>query len=323
MAGEYPMSTKRSYSGIIKRIMSMRCPSLNLYRSRLIQSGAQEDNAVSITWLGTAGVLVSDGLTGILIDPYVSRFGFFKIAMGLPLQPDKTLVKRWMARLEKVCVEIVAVSHSHFDHCLDAPYFAVESGAFLMGSESTLNAGRGASLAEDRLKAVKTDQAITVGAFNLQFIESRHGPAFLGRVPYPGTIDKQLVPPRAARDYKLGQIYAILISHPAGTILHHGSAGFVSGMYEGITADVVLLGIVGRGDTETYLKNIPIKLEAKLVIPIHFDNFFVPLEKGLRILTTANFREFCAVADRHRDIFKLKTLSLGEKTAIFPTKIAL
>lgn len=318
------MSIMRSYSGIIKRIMSGHgCPSLKLYHSRLIQSGAQEDNAVSITWLGTAGVLISDGLAGILIDPYVSRFGFLKIAMGLPLQPDKALVKRWMARLEKVCVGVVAVSHSHFDHCLDAPYFAMEAGAFLMGSESTLNAGRGASLAEDRLKAVKPDQSITVGAFTLQFIESRHGPVFLGRVPYPGTIDKPLVPPRAARDYKLGQTYAIMISHPAGTILHHGSAGFVSGMYEGITADVVLLGIVGRGDTETYLKNIPIKLEAKIVIPIHFDNFFLPLEKGLRILPKAHFREFCAEADRHRDSFKLKTLSLGEKAAILPTKIAL
>ncbi len=314
----------RSYSGIIKRIISMHgCTSLKLYRSLLIKSGVQEDNAVSITWLGTAGVLVSDGLTGILIDPYVSRFGFFKIALGLPLQPDKALVKRWIARLEKVPIGVVAVSHSHFDHCLDAPYFAMESGAFLMGSESTINVGRGASLAEDCLKAVKTDQAITVGAYNLRFIESRHGPAFLGRVPYKGTIDKPLIPPRAARDYKLGQTYAILISHPAGTILHHGSAGFVSGMYEGITADVVLLGIVGRGDTETYLKNIPIKLGAKLVIPIHFDNFFVPLEKGLRILTTANFREFCAVADRHRDSFELKTLSLGEKTTILPAKKAL
>ena len=318
------MSIMWSYSGIIKRIMSGHdCPSLKLYHSRLIQSGAQEDNAVSITWLGTAGMLVSDGLAGILIDPYVSRFGFLKIAMGLPLLPDKVLVKRWMARLEKVCVGVVAVSHSHFDHCLDAPYFAMEAGAFLMGSESTLNVGRGASLAEDCLKAVKPDQSITIGAFTLQFIESCHGPAFLGRVPYPGTIDKPLVPPQAARDYKLGQTYAILISHPSGTILHHGSAGFVPDMYEGITADVVLLGIAGRGDTEAYLKNIPLKLEAKIVIPIHFDNFFVRLEKGLRILPTVHFREICAVADRHCDSFKLKTLSLGEKTSILPTKIAL
>ena len=140
----------------------------------------------------------------------------------------------------------------------------------------------------------------------------------MGRVPYTGTIDKPLIPPRAAKDYKLGQTYAILISHPSGTILHHGSAGFIPGMYDGITADVVLLGIVGRGDTGTYLTNIPIKLGAKLVIPIHFDNFFVPLEKGLRILPTAHFREFCAMADKHSDSFELKTLPLGEKVAILP-----
>lgn len=240
MAEEYSMNIMQSYSGIIKRMMSGHgSSSLNLYHSRLIQSGAQEDNTVSITWLGTAGVLVSDGLTGILIDPYVSRCGCLKIALSLLLQPDKDLVKLWMTRLEKVRIGAVAVSHSHFDHCLDAPYFAMEAGAFLMGSESTLNVGRGAALAEDHLQAIKPDQFITVGAFTLQFIESRHGPAFLGRVPYPGTIDKPLVPPRAARDYKLGQTYAILISHPAGTILHHGSAGCLSGMYEGIKADVV------------------------------------------------------------------------------------
>jgi len=293
-------------------------PSLKLYRSRLMQSRAQENNSVSIIWLGTAGVLVSDGVTGILIDPYVSRFGFFKIAMGLHLQPNKALVKSWTAQLGKVLIGAVVVSHSHFDHCLDAPYFAMETGALLAGSESTVNVGRGASLAEERLKAVKPGHTIALGAFILTFIESSHGPAFLGRVPYQGTIDKPLVPSRAAKDYKLGQTYAILISHPFGTILHHGSAGFIPGMYDGITADVVLLGIVGRGDTERYLTNIPVKLGARLVIPIHFDNFFVPLEKGLKILPTAHFREFCAVADKHSDSFELKTLPLGEKVAILP-----
>ena len=200
------MGIMRIYTAMVERVKIFHdCPSLKLYRSRLLQSWAQEDNSVSISWLGTAGVLVSDGKTGILIDPYVSRFGFFKIAMGLHLQPNKDLVKSWTARLGKGGVGAVAVSHSHFDHCLDAPYFAMETGAFLVGSESTLNAGRGASLEEERLKAVKPGQTITLGAFTLKFIESNHGPAFLGRVLYPGTIDKPLVPPRAAKDYKLGQ----------------------------------------------------------------------------------------------------------------------
>jgi L-ascorbate metabolism protein UlaG (beta-lactamase superfamily) len=279
-----------------------------------------EDRTVSVLWLGTAGVLISDSQTGILIDPYVSRFGLFKIATGLPLQPDKETVQKWVERLGKNNIQAVVVSHSHFDHCLDAPYFAMQTGAPLIGSKSTLNVGRGASLVEAQLEAVKPGREITVGEFKLKFIESIHGPAFLGRVPYPGTIDKPLIGYHPAKAYKLGQVYAIFISHPSGTIVHHGSAGFIPGMYKGITADVVLLGISGRGDTQTYLENVPLKLGAKLLIPIHFDNFFMPLAKKMKILPTVRFKEFLKAAYRHRASFELKTLPIGEKVAILPVK---
>ena len=46
-------------------------------------------------------------------------------------------------------------------------------------------------------------------------------------------------------------------------------------------------------------------------------------EIGIALLLFAlglefSFREFCAVADRHRDSFELKTLPLSEKVAILP-----
>ena len=146
MAGKYPMGIMRIYTAMVERVKIFHdCPSLKLYRSRLLQSRAQEDNSVSISWLGTAGVLVLDGKTGILIDPYVSRFGFFKIAMGLHLQPNKALVKSWTAHLGKGRVGAVVVSHSHFDHCIDAPYFAMETGALLVGPKAPLNRPRGIS----------------------------------------------------------------------------------------------------------------------------------------------------------------------------------
>ncbi|MCE5212373.1 MAG: MBL fold metallo-hydrolase [Deltaproteobacteria bacterium] len=280
----------------------------------------QENKTVNITWLGTAGVLIADGDCGILIDPYVSRFGLFKIALGIPLQPDKESIKRWTARLEEKNIRAVVVSHSHFDHCLDAPYFAQETGALLIGSESTINVGRGSGLAEKYMQTANSGRTINIGAFSLKFIESIHGPAFLGRIPYPGTIDKPLTAPRPARDYRLGQTYAILISHPTGTIVHHGSAGFMPGMYKEVKADVVLLGIAGRGDTETYLKNVPLALGVKMIIPIHFDNFFVRLDKKMKNLPGLKLKEFLAEAEKHRQSFELKTLSIGEKTAILPLK---
>jgi len=57
MAGKYPMGIMRIYTTMVERVKIFHdCPSLKLYRSRLLQSRAQEDNSVSISWLGSRGV---------------------------------------------------------------------------------------------------------------------------------------------------------------------------------------------------------------------------------------------------------------------------
>jgi L-ascorbate metabolism protein UlaG (beta-lactamase superfamily) len=287
----------------------------NLYRSHLLDDQGDSNNpGVFITWLGTAGVLVSDGRTGLLIDPYVSRFSLSKVFLGSALHPGQDLIRQWVKRLGASNIHAVIVSHSHFDHALDAPYFALETGVPLLGSESTLNIGRGVCLPEKQLIVVQPGRAISIGDFSITVIESRHGSALFGRVPFPGTIDHPLTPPRPARDYKLGTTYAILIKHPSGTILHHGSAGFLPDMYAGIQADVVLLGIAGRGDTKAYLAEVPLKVKSRVVIPIHFDDFFKPLEEGLSFLYTGHFAEFCATAEKSSCV--IKTPPLGKQVRI-------
>jgi len=274
----------------------------------------RQKEPLCITWLGTAGVLIEAGRDGILIDPYVSRVGMLRVFLGLSLRPDQKAIDKWLARLGTK-IHAVIVSHSHFDHCLDAPYFALKTKALLMGSESTLNVGRGVPLDEKYLREAEIGRDIKIGPFTLKFIKSAHGPAFLGKVPYPGKIDRPLTGPHPARDYKLGETYSVLVTHASGSILHHGSAGFINGMYEGIKSDVVLLGIGGRGHTQTYLENVALKLNAKIVVPIHYDNFFVSLDKKMKTLPGVNLREFLTTADKYRNIFELKILSIGEKSA--------
>lgn len=274
----------------------------------------QKNETLYITWLGTASVLIEAGHDGILIDPYVSREGMLRVFLGLSLRPDQKNINKWLARMGTK-IHAVIVSHSHFDHCLDAPYFALKTNALLIGSKSTLNVGRGVPLDEKYLQEAEIGHDINIGPFTLKFIKSAHGPAFLGKVPYPGKIDQPLTGLHPARDYKLGETYSILIKHPSGTILHHGSAGYINGMYEGITSDVVLLGIGGRGNTQAYLENVALKLNAKIVIPIHYDNFFASLDKKMKNLPGVNVQEFLTTAGKYRNIFELKTLPIGEKSA--------
>lgn len=288
------------------------------YQSLLIEGRKFNRGNVNLTWLGTAGILINDGETGILIDPYVSRFSVGKVAFRLPLKPDLALVRRWAEKLGRKNITAVIVSHSHFDHVADAPYFANEADAPLIGTESTINVGKGASIEDNRLMTVKPGQVVLFGKFAVKFIESCHGFNIMGRIPYAGNIDKPFIPPGTAAQYRLGGVFSLLIKHPAGTILHHGSAGFRTGMYNDVMTDVILLGIGGRGDTDQYLNNVALKTNAQLVLPIHLDNFFRPLEKGLSFLPLVKFREFCRKTEKYRSKFSVKTLPLCKEVTLLP-----
>ncbi len=289
-----------------------------LYEKLMIRKTAGGPGSVRIIWLGTAGMFVTDGKTGILIDPYVSRFGMGRVAFRLPLEPNRPLIQKWAGRFGRDNIAAVIASHSHFDHAADAPYFAIEAHAPLVGTSSTLNIGRGAGMEENKLVEMTSGRTLCFGNFTIKFIESAHGPAVLGRIPYPGTIDKPLIPPGRAADYRLGGVFALLIQHPAGAILHHGSAGFKPQMYDGTHADVILLGIAGRGNTDQYLENVVLKTRARLVLPIHMDNFFKPLENGMSLLPTVRFGEFCRKTENHRLSFTMNTLPFCNEVGILP-----
>jgi L-ascorbate metabolism protein UlaG (beta-lactamase superfamily) len=265
-----------------------RGSSLALYRA-LQPSPAPPDAGLTVTWLGTAGVFVSDGEVGLLIDPFASRPDLVAVGLGRPLRPRAAEIAALLQRTGATRAAAVVVSHSHYDHVMDAPAVARATGARLVGSASTANVGRGAGLAEDRITVVRGGDTLALGRFRLTFIASAHGPALLGRVPYPGAIERPLRQPAPASAYRLGDCFGILVEHPAGALLHHGSAGFRPGMYAGVRADTVLLGAAGRGDTEAYLAAVVDAVGARRVIPVHFDDMFRPLDAPFAFLPGVRF----------------------------------
>ena len=292
--------------------------SQRLYRENLLPRAAAGVGAsVELTWLGTAGVLLSDGETSLFIDPFVSRYGLLHVGLGHRLPPRLDLVEAWLARLRPKGVAAVLVSHSHYDHSLDAPYFAQQTRSVLVGARSTANIGRGAGLRERSLRVAGYGESMAFGRFRVTFLESRHGPALFGRVPYPGRIKRPLRPPARASQYRLGKVFSLLIEHPAGTVLHHGSASYLPGALAHVRADVVLLGLAGRADTADYLRNVVDAVAAKRVLALHFDNFFAPLEQPLGFLPFVRFGEFVGTLRRTRPTLPLGTLPIGEPVVLF------
>ncbi|GLZ27972.1 MBL fold metallo-hydrolase [Lentzea sp. NBRC 105346] len=242
------------------------------------------DAEVTARFLGTSSVLLRDEDTALLVDGFVTRPGLLRVALG-KIAPDPRSVRGAMERLGTPPIAAVICAHSHYDHALDAPVWAALTRAELVGSESTANIGRGLGVPSERLRVVGDGDVTAFGAFEVTFVETVHSPDDR----YPGVVDRPLVPPARSRAWRTGKVYSIFVTHPRGTVLVHASANFRSGALRGRTADVVYLGIgtVGKQPSEfieTYWDEVVRATGARRVVLIHWDDFFVGLDRPLRPL---------------------------------------
>ena len=274
------------------------------------------DNAVSVIWMGTAGLYVSDGETGFYVDPFVSRYGLFRVGLGFSLAPRQDLINDWTALTGGKTAAAVLVSHSHYDHVMDAPFFARAAHAPVFGSKSTAQVARGAGLPEHQIHVIRDREKISMGKFTATFIRSTHSPALFGKIPWPGDIHQPVVPPAPASVYREGGSFAILVEHPGGRFLHYGSPGIHPGIFGRITADVIFLSIGGRKDTPSLIEHVVAPLKAKTVIPIHFDDLFGPLKKDISPLINVRMKEFWCAMAAHPDV-TVNALPIGEAVPIF------
>lgn len=246
------------------------------------QPSMTSDDGLVAHFLGTSSVLLSDGETSVLSDGFVTRPGLLRVALGR-IAPDRSVVRAAIDRLRVKNLAAVVCAHSHYDHALDAPVWALETGAELVGSPSTANIGRGLRVPESSLRVVADGETVSYGRFDLTFLDSVHSPGD----HYPGTVDKPLVPPARAAAWKTGTAFSVLVTHPAGRILLHASANFRPGALRGRPADVIYLGIgnLGKQPTEflrTYWDEVVVSTGARRVVLVHWDDFFLGLHRPLR-----------------------------------------
>jgi len=264
-------------------------PSMTDFTNRFDVPAAESGDPLAVTWLGVATLLVDDGSSALMTDGFFSRPSLLTVGLG-KVQPSLERIIGCLERARINQLEAVLPVHTHYDHALDSAVVAGRTGAKLVGGESAANVGRGHELPDDQIVVATSGEPITLGAYEVTLIESKHSPPDR----FPGVIAEPVIPPARAAAYKCGEAWSTLVHHrPTGRrLLIQGSAGFVPDALSGQHADVVYLGVGQLGLLpEQYMVDYWTAtvraVGARGVILIHWDDFFRPLTEPLRALPYA------------------------------------
>jgi len=255
---------------------------LKLPTSEVTQTGA---GGVKVTWLGVTTLLFDDDETQILIDGFFSRPSIFDVILRRPVISDAATIDYVLDEFRVRRLAAVIPLHSHYDHAMDIGAIANRSSASVVGTESTVNIARGAGVPDEQIILVTNGDTLEFGKFSVTFITSRHVPNSVGDDHLiSGFMSEPLKQPADITEWREGGSWSLLISHPLGTTLVHGSAGFIDGALAETRADIVMMSIAGltsqgRKYTSDYWHQVVESTGATRVYIIHHDDFTQPFGK--------------------------------------------
>jgi L-ascorbate metabolism protein UlaG (beta-lactamase superfamily) len=248
------------------------------------------NGSVKVTFYGTTMFLLDDGQTKLLFDAFITRPSAEITARSLQgeplIQTNQAILDAWLARPEVGKPVAVFAAHSHHDHAMDIAYVAQKTGTQVYGSESTLNIARGGDIPEAQLSRYQLGKEIMFGDFTVTVLPGRHA---LNPNPFPDDrgilILEPLRQPAKLLDYTEGGAFDFLIKHGNHRILLKGHT-YIPEVLDRIQADVLFLSVspLAAGDLQSpdvFYDETVGRVKPKLVIPTHWDQFFLPLSEHL------------------------------------------
>ena len=238
---------------------------------------------LNVTFFGTTTLLFDDGEDQILFDAHVTRPSIEKYIAGAKAGTDKNLCDR-LIRIHRIDrLRAIFISHTHHDHVMDAPYFANKCGAKIYGSESAKNVALGGGVPESDIKVFKHGDRFSIGGYNVSILKSLHSKPTRFNNDLGVPITEPLVQPAGLREYKEGGSYDFFVEHEGKRYLIRPSFNYIEGQLDGISADVIFLGVAGLAKAspemeKAFFAETVEKTGAGLVIPVHWDNFFASLD---------------------------------------------
>lgn len=262
----------------------------------------KEKSKMKVTFFGTTTLLFDDGKDQILFDCHFTRPSLKKYVLGkdlsdrpaagklptmlhdIAVSTDRKMVNEMLEKHHVDRLRAIFISHTHHDHVMDAPYTAGKCSAPIYGSSSAMNVGRGGNVPENLLIEFKPNETYEIGGFRIKVIPSIHSKPTILNNDLGQTIDVPLTQPARLRSYKEGGSFDFYVEAEGKKFMIRPSFNYIPGQMDGYEADVLFLGVAGlaKAEEETekaFFRETAEKLKAKVIIPVHWDNFFQPLNR--------------------------------------------
>ena len=266
---------------------------------------------LELEWLGVSGYRMTYEGVSLFVDPYLSREPLRSLLLRRRALPDPALLDRYAGAAGSADVASVLVGHTHFDHAVDAPAIAQRFHAPAYGSESLVRLMRLHGLGGLAVE-VEPYRRYELGPFVVSFTPSVHSKLILGRrVPFDGELSCDHLHGLTPGAYRCGQVWGIRIEVGGTSFYHQGSANLVDEALRREPVDVFLAGVAGRSVTPRYWERVLPRLDPRVVVPTHYDDFFKPLGAPLDFVRSVRLE---AVPDEVRAVSRDATLAALPRT---------
>ncbi len=217
-------------------------------------------------WLGVAGIELALDDYVLLVDPCLTRFPIWHLFWGR-VEPDSSLVAEKIGQCDDVLI-----THAHFDHLMDVPEIVRATGATAWGCSNTRQLLLALGVPQHQIRVMSAGDAERLDSVGVEVIAVEHI-----RFPVfgPGSLPASLHPPLRARDYRMADFFCLRLS--TGGVRWLTDPGIRPEL--AVPADVLF--VLPHMADDYYERLLP-RVQPKVVIPYHWENFFRPASEPLR-----------------------------------------